>query len=172
MELHTGEYHNHLPNRGSNLFKLSGIAICRTCKSGTGFEIMNNVPTYVSGRSSYGLLNDTLSDTVKMLYSEAEKSFQNGLPDAAVAMSRASIDVGLTQAGFEGSNLPQQIGKARTAGILSDVEVGLAEASRLITRESIHHGKLVPLSDVPPMLSAAIQILNKLPPPTKQTDNT
>ncbi len=146
--------------------RLVGSAICRLCGTGTGFEIESNTIIYVSGKSSYGSLNVQLSETAKTLYSEAELCFQNGAPNAATAMCRASLEAALTQANFKGNNLYDQIGSAQTAGALDDVEVGLAHASRLITRNAIHRGELIALSDVPSILSATVRILNKLVSPT------
>ena len=45
--------------------RLLGSAICRKCGVGTGFEIENNTIIYVSGKSSYGSLDTTLSETAK-----------------------------------------------------------------------------------------------------------
>jgi hypothetical protein len=81
-------------------------------------------------------------------------------------MCRASLEAALTQANFKGTSLYDQIASAKTAGALDDVEVGLAHASRLITRDAIHRGELISLSDVPSILSATIRILNKLASPT------
>jgi len=145
-----------------NPIRLIGSAICRHCGAGTGFEIENDTITYVSGKSSYGSLDTTLSETVKTLYTEAELCFQSGAPNASTAMCRASLEAALTQANFKGANLFDQIASAKTASALDDVEVGLAHGSRLITREAIHRGELISLSDVPSLLSATVRILNKL----------
>lgn len=142
--------------------RLIGSAICRHCGTGTGFEIEANTITYVSGKSSYGSLNTLLSEIVKTLYTEAELCFQSGAPNASTAMCRASLEAALTQAKFKNANLYDQITSAKTAGALDDVEVGLAHASRLITRDAIHRGGLISLSDVPSILSATVRILNKL----------
>jgi len=142
--------------------RLIGTAICRQCGTGTGFEIEANTIIYVSGKSSYGSLNTLLPEIVKTLYAEAELCFQSGTPNASTAMCRASLEAALTQADFKGANLYDQIASAKTAGALDDVEVGLAHASRLITRDAIHRGELISLSDVPSILSATIRILNKL----------
>jgi len=146
--------------------RLVGSAICRLCGTGTGFEIEANTLVYVSGKTSYGSLNTLLSEIVKTLYAEAELCFQSGAPNASTAMCRASLEAALTQANFKGANLYDQIASAKTAGALDDVEVGLAHASRLITRDAIHRGELIALSDVPSILSATVRILNKLAGPT------
>ena len=146
--------------------RLIGSAICRHCGTGTGFEIEADTIVYVSGKSSYGTLNTLLSDIVKTLYAEAELCSQSGSPNASTAMCRASLEAALTQANFRGANLYDQINSAKTAGALDDVEVGLAHGSRLITRDAIHRGELISLSDVPSILSATVRILNKLASPT------
>ena len=146
----------------SDPIKLIGSAICRHCGTGTGFEIEANTVIYISGKSSYGSLNTLLSEIVKALYTEAELCFQSGAPNASTAMCRASLEAALTQANFKGANLFDQIASAKTASALDDVEVGLAHGSRLITREAIHRGELISLSDVPSLLSATVRILNKL----------
>lgn len=146
--------------------RLVGSAVCRHCGTGTGFEIEADTLIYVSGTSSYGSLNTLLSEIVKALYSEAELCWQSGAPNASTAMCRASLEAALTQADFNGANLYDQIASAETAGALNDVEVGLAHASRLITRDAIHRGELISLSDVPSILSATVRILNKLASPT------
>ena len=142
--------------------RLIGSAICRHCGAGTGFEIEANTIIYVSGKSSYGSLNTLASEIVKTLYAEAELCFQSGAPNASTAMCRASIEAALTQANFKDANLYGQIISANKAGALGEIEVGLAHASRLITRDAIHRGELISLSDVPSILSATVRILNKV----------
>ena len=148
------------PNTGGFTHTLIGSAICRDCKSGTGFEIIDNVISYVSGKKSYGSINSALSQTVKTLYSEAEMCFMSGSPDAAVAMCRSSVEIALTEKGKTGRDLYNKIENAKD--ILDEVEIGLAHASRLVTRDAIHRAELVPLADIPSMLSAAVRILNKI----------
>lgn len=143
--------------------KVIGSAICRQCHAGTGFEIEANVLTYVSGKNSYGSLNKNLSELVKSFYTEAELCFQSGAPNASTAMCRASIELALTEKGIQGNNLFELINNAKN--VLSDVEIGLAHASRLITRDVIHRGELISLADVPSILSATIRILNRLASP-------
>jgi hypothetical protein len=152
----------NVPSNHSNPSKLIGSAICRVCGAGTGFQIVDNVIAYVSGESSYGKLNAGLTGDIKMLYAEAELCFQNGVPDAAVAMCRASIELTLNRAGFKGNNLFELIEDAGEAKKLDKIEVGLAHSSRLTTRDAIHRGEFVSLADVPSMLSATVKILNKL----------
>lgn len=142
--------------------RLIGSAICRQCGAGTGFEIEANTVTYVSGKNTYGALNATLPEIVKTLYAEAELCFQSGAPNASTTMCRASLEAALNQANFKGASLYAKIDSAKTASALDDVEVGLAHASRLITRDAIHRGELIALSDVPSLLSATVRILNKL----------
>ncbi len=167
MEINAGEQglYNR-PNNACHPEKLIGSAICRKCKTGTGFEISNNVLGYVSGKSSYGSLHDNLSDKVKLLYGEAELCYQNGAPNASVAMCRAATELVLTETGFEGKNLFELITDAKKKSKLDEVEVGLAHSTRLITREAIHRSEFVSLADVPSILSATIKILNKLADPT------
>ena len=161
MEVNTGAFAGYnRPNPHSNPIKLMGSATCRNCGAGTGFELNDNVVVYVSGKSGYGKINAGLSDKAKALYAEAELSFQNGTPNASVAMCRASLELALNDKGFTGNTLFEQIGKAKSS--LSEVEIGLAHSSRLIARDAIHRGNLVGLSDIPSMLSATVRILNKL----------
>lgn len=163
MEINIGEFSLYnRPNRSSNPSKLIGSAICRHCQTGTGFEINHNVLAYVSGKSIYGSLSANLSDNVKMLYAEAELCFQNGAPNASATMCRAATELAFTEAGFEGRNLFELITDAKNKEKLDDIEVGLAHSSRLITREAIHRQKFVSLPDIPSMLSATVQLLNKL----------
>jgi hypothetical protein len=154
-------HRGYAPNQ-CNPHRLIGSAICRYCNAGTGFELEDDTIVYVSGKSSYGSLNTALPDIVKTLYAEAELSFQSGAADASAAMCRASIETALAQAGFKDDNLFEQIDSAKTAGDLDDIEVSLAHGSRLITRDAIHRGALIALSDIPSMLSATVRILNKL----------
>ncbi len=151
-----------IPQHGQTYdpIRVIGSAICRQCGTGTGFEIESNIITYVSGAKSYGALNTTLSEIVKTLYAEAELCFQSGSPNASAAMCRAGIEAALTEKGVSGRDLFQQINNAKD--ILDEIEVGLAHASRLITRDAIHRGELISLADVPSMLSATVRILNKL----------
>ena len=79
-------------------------------------------------------------------------------------MCRASIEAALTEKGVPGKDLFHKIDNAKS--LLGEIEVGLAHASRLITRDAIHRGELIPLSDVPSILSATVRILNKLASPT------
>lgn len=161
LEINTGDQSVwNKPNAGGFTHTLIGSAICRHCGAGTGFEIIDNVISYVSGKKSYGSINSALSQTVKTLYGEAEMCFMNGSPDAAVAMCRSSVEIALTEKGKTGRDLYSKIENAKD--ILDEVEIGLAHASRLVTRDAIHKAKLVPLSDIPSMLSAAIRILNKI----------
>ena len=145
-----------------NPHRLIGSAICRYCNTGTGFELEDDTIVYVSGKSGYGSLNNVVSDIAKTLYAEAELCFQSGAADASAAMCRASIETALAEAGFKDNTLFQQIDSAKTKGSLDDIEVSLAHGSRLITRDAIHRGDLVSLSDIPSMLSATVRILNKL----------
>lgn len=146
----------------SNPRSVIGSAICRDCNAATGFEIQDDVIIYVSGKSSYGSLDTRLSDIIKTLYAEAELCFQMGVADASAAMCRASIETALEKVGFKDYNLFTQIENAKTAGVLDDIEVSLAHGSRVITRDAIHRGNLIALSDIPSMLSATVRILNKL----------
>lgn len=145
----------------SNPRVLIGSAICRHCGTGTGFELENNTIVFVSGKSSYGSLNPNLSDITKTLYAEAELCFQSGAADASAAMCRASIESALTAAGIKGRDLFEMISNAK-GNLLDEIEVGMANASRLITRDAIHRSELVKLADIPSMLSATVRIINKL----------
>jgi len=150
-------------NNMTNPRKITGSAICRNCGAGTGFEITDNTINYVSGKSGYGSLAPQVSSTAKTFYAEAEVCFQSGTPNAAATMCRAAIEIALTEAGYSGSDLYSKIENAKKPnGVLDDIEVGLAHASRLITRDAIHRADLIQLADIPSMLSATIQIMNKL----------
>jgi hypothetical protein len=163
LEINTVELqHWNKPDKQSNPIKVIGSATCRSCGTGTGFEIVDNVIAYVSGKSSYGKLDAKLTDDIKMLYAEAELCFQNGIPNASATMCRASIELTLNKAGFEGKDLFELIKDAGKKGKLDDIEVGLAHSSRLITRGAIHRGEFVSLADIPSILSATVRILNKL----------
>jgi hypothetical protein len=150
------------PDKGSNPIKLIGSAICRNCSTGIGFEIIDNVIVYVSGKSSYGKLNDVLAKDIKMLYTEAELCFQHGTPNASATMCRAAIELALVTAGVVGNNMFELIADAKNKGKLDEIEVGLAHSSRLITRGAIHRGEFVSLADIPSILSATVRILNKM----------
>ena len=159
MEINTARGGQRLDT--TNPRRLLGSAVCRNCNTATGFELEDNVVVYVSGKSGYGSLNNKLSDIVKSLYAEAELCFQMGAANASVAMCRASIEIALEQIGFKDNTLFEQIESAKSAGVLNDIEVSLAHGSRLITREAIHRGNLVVLSNIPSMLSGTVSILNK-----------
>ncbi|MGA9047651.1 MAG: DUF4145 domain-containing protein [Dehalococcoidia bacterium] len=154
MDIHTG----------AQAHTVIGTCICGNCKTGTGFEIESNFLTYISGKSSYGNISLKVPSASKLLFAEAESCLHAGAPNAAAAMCRSCIEITLTQAECSGSNLKQQIETAKSANKLSDIEVGLAHASRLITNDAIHGGDLVKLADIPSMLSATVQILNRLFP--------
>jgi len=161
LEINTGDVTMwNKPNKGGFTHKIIGSVICRGCHTGTGFEITDNTIVYVSGKSSYGSIDTTLPQKVKTLYSEAEMCFSSGSPDGAVAMCRASVEIALTERGIEGRDLYNKIENAK--GILDEVEIGLAHASRLVTRDAIHKAELMSLSDIPSILSATVRILNKL----------
>ncbi len=161
LEINTGEQSMwNKPNAGGDTHKVIGSTICRHCGAGTGFEITNNIIVYVSGKSSYGTISAALSQIVKTLYSEAEMCFRSGAPDAAVAMCRSSVEIALTEKGIQGRVLYDKIENAKD--ILDEVEIGLAHASRLVTRDAIHNAELMSLSDIPSILSATVRILNKL----------
>lgn len=161
LEVNTGNQSKwNQPNPGGSTHKVIGSVICRRCGAGTGFEITDNTIVYVSGVSSYGSINTALSQTVKTLYSEAEMCFRGGSPDATVAMCRASVEIALTERDKEGRDLYHKIENSKD--ILDEVEIGLAHASRLVTRDAIHKAELMSLSDIPSILSATIRILNKL----------
>ena len=158
------------PNAASNPNKIIGSAKCRNCGASTGFEIKDNTIANISGGSSYGVINPNLSEVTKVLYAEAELCFQSGVPNAAASMCRASIEDALKKDGVKGRDLYQMIDNAKSDKKLNDVEVSLAHASRLITRDAIHRGELVNLSDIPSMLSATVRILNKLSEAAKIPD--
>ncbi len=163
MEVNIGDFNRHnMPNTKSDPKKVVGSALCRACGNGTGFEITDNVLNYVSGKSSYGSLTPPTAPAVSAFYSEAEMCFQTGAPNASATMCRAAIETALDQSGFTGSSLYEKIENAKGKKALDDMEVGLAHASRLITRESIHKAELITLSDIPSMLSATVHILNTL----------
>jgi len=157
------------PRVDSNPSKVIGSATCRHCNTGTGFEIVDNVISYVSSKSSYGKLDVGITDDIKMLYAEAELCFQNGSPNASAAMCRAATELALNKAKFEGKDLFGLIEDARKKGKLDEIEAGLAHSSRLITRNAIHRGEFVSLADIPSMLSATIKIVNKLSPISSST---
>ena len=154
--------HFNRPDDKSNPKKLIGSAICG-CGVGTAFEITDNSVNYISGHSSYGSLGSGISVNVKTLYAEAEICLQSGAPNAAATMCRAALEIALTGAGFLGKNLKEQINNAHPP--LDETEIILAHGSRLITNEAIHGAELIGLADIPSMLSATIQILNKLARP-------
>jgi hypothetical protein len=79
-------------------------------------------------------------------------------------MCRAAVEAALESSGNKGDNLYERIEAARAAGKLTDLEAGLAHASRLATRGAIHRGELLDLSEIPSMLVAAIRVMNKLYP--------
>jgi hypothetical protein len=165
LQVNTGDQgHWNIPYRDAYCQKLVGSVTCRSCGVGTGFEIVDNVIAYVSGKSSYGKLEVGLTNDIKMLYAEAELCFQNGSPNASAAMCRASIELALNTAKFEGKDLFGLIEDAGKKDKLDEIEIGLAHSSRLITRGAIHRAEFVQLADVPSMLSAAVRILNKLSP--------
>ena len=152
----------NIPETRSSPSKLVGSATCRLCGAGIGFEIVDNVIAYVSGKSSYGELNAGLTSDTKMLFAEAELCFQSGTPNAAATMCRASIELALNKAECKGDSLFELIKDAGAKRKLDEIEVGLGHSSRLITRDAIHRGEFVSLADVPSMLSATVRILNKL----------
>ena len=163
LEINIGERQMwNIPNKGSSPSKVIGSATCRHCGAGIGFEIVDNVITYVSGKSSYGKLDEGLMGDIKILYAEAELCFRNGIPNAAATMCRAAIELTLNTVGCKGDNLYELIKDASEKKKLDEIEVGLAHSSRLITRGAIHRGEFVSLADVPSMLSATVRILNKL----------
>ena len=163
LEINIGEQGSwNKPNKVSHPNKLIGSAICRQCKTGIGFEITDNVIVYVSGKSSYGKLDEVLTKDIKMLYAEAELCFLNGIPNASATMCRAAIELALVVAGVVGNNLFELITDAKNKSKLDDIEVGLAHSSRLITRGAIHRGEFVSLADIPSILSATVRILNKM----------
>jgi hypothetical protein len=163
LEVNTGPRESwNIPDRHGTTMKLTGSVSCRSCGTGIGFEIVDNVVTYVSGKSGYGKLDAGVTDDIKMLYAEAELCFQNGIPNAAAVMCRACTELALRKAGFEGNNLFELIEDAGGKKKMDAIEVGLAHSSRLITRDAIHRGEFVSLADVPSMLSATVRILNKV----------
>lgn len=164
MEVNIGTHPLMYP---SDPARLIGSAFCRNCEVGTGFELQDNIMTYVAGKISYGELDSGLSDVTKKLYAEAELCFQSGAANASATMCRASIESALADAGVEGKTLFDMITNAKEK-ILDDIEVTLAHGSRLITRDAIHRSELVQLSDVPSMLSATVRILNKSVKPEAQ----
>ena len=163
MEINIGDRNCwNIPDDKANPRKIIGSATCKNCGMGTGFEIFQNVINYVSGKSTYGELNANVPEEVKMLYSEAELCFQNGVPNASTAMCRAATELALNKARFEGKVLFDLIQDAGAKGKLDTIEVGLAHSSRLVTRDAIHRGEFVSLKDVPSILSATIRVLNKI----------
>ncbi|MEE8194071.1 MAG: DUF4145 domain-containing protein [Dehalococcoidales bacterium] len=163
LEINTGaSNHYNQPHEKGSLLSVAGSATCRNCKAATGFEITNNVIAYVSGKSGYGSLATGITDDIKMLYGEAELCFRGGTPNACAAMCRTTIELALNEAECVGSDLFKLIKDAETKGKLGDIEVGLAHSSRLMARDAMHRGEFVSLADMPSMLSATVQILNKL----------
>ena len=163
LQVNTGDVDMwNKPNTGCGAKKVIGSATCRKCGAGIGFEIADNVVTYVSGKSSYGKLEAGLTEDIKMLYAEAELCFRSGTPNATAAMCRACIELSLNEFGCKGENLFDLIKDAGEKKKLDDIEIGLAHSSRLITRDAIHRREFVSLADVPSMLSATVRILNKL----------
>lgn len=163
LQVNTGAVDNwNKPSIRCGAKKVIGSITCRICGAGIGFEIADNVVTYVSGKSSYGKLGAGLTENIKMLYAEAELCFRSGTPNAAAAMCRACIELSLNEFGCKGDSLFELIKDAGEKKKLDDVEIGLAHSSRLITRDAIHRSEFVSLADVPSMLSATVRILNKL----------
>ncbi len=134
------------------------------CEATTVFHLEEDMISYISGDTGYGTPNGNVPDKAKRLFAEAETSFGSGAPNAAAAMCRASIEFTLDGAGFKANNLYDRVIAAQRAKKLTDEEVMLAHGSRIITRNAIHLGDLVELSDIPSMLSAAVQIMNALYP--------
>ena len=70
------------------------------------------------------------------------------------------MEIALEKAGYTQGSLYDKVEAAKGSD-LGDEEVGLAHASRLVTRESIHRGMAVQPSDAPSLLAAAVRVLNR-----------
>jgi len=136
----------------------------RTLQNMDGFKTERNYLAWVSGESSYGLLNQNIPDLAKRLYAEAESCLLAGAPDAAACMCRAAVEAALENKGYGKATLNDSIAAARAGGALTDVETGMAHANRLIAIQAIHRGELLDLSEIPAVLVTAVRVLNKLYP--------
>jgi len=143
---------------------LRGTAICPRCHTSIGFELTNNIITWVSGSLSYGVLNAAVPPEAKAFYGEAELCLLAAAPNAVACLCRASVEIALEKAGYKRGSLYDKVEEAKKVSRLGDEEVGLAHASRLVTRESIHRGTAVQPSDSPSLLAAAVRVLNRLFP--------
>ncbi len=158
MIVNIGEPHDQ-PSKPARLI---GSAFCRKCNNATGFELQDNMISYISGKHSYGSIDPKVPEIARVLYAEAEMCSRSAAPNAVAAMCRAAIETALTKAGFNGDNLKQQINRAAAAGTLDQDDMTLAHGSRLLTNAAIHNAELILLSHVPSMLAATVRVLNKL----------
>ena len=144
---------------------LRGAVLCK-CGAETGVVVENGVVAWVAGPCASGSLNQSVIDSAKRFYGEAEACALADAPNAVACMCRAAIEVALDSKGISANRLFDRIEAAHNSSptILGTVEVVLAHASRLVTRDSIHRDQPIKSEEVPALLSAAIRVLNALFP--------
>ena len=136
------------PDAKSNPSKISGSAICRHCEAGTGFEIIDNVTSFVAGKHSYGSIDPKVPEVAQAFFVEAEMCSRSAAPNAVAAMCRASIETILNERGFKGDDLKRQINLAAAKKALDQDEIALAHGSRLLANSAIHGGELLLVSHI------------------------
>jgi len=143
---------------------IRGVLTCRNCDRKTIFGMTGNAISFYPSKNAYGQLSGGIPNSVRGTFLDAELCYYGMGFRGAVAMCRACVERALVERGITNRTLEAKIDEAKKQTILTDREYMLAHGSRLVGNEALHEAETIEPSDIPSVLSAAINIVNHLFP--------
>lgn len=107
-------------------------------------------------------LSTTVPTEVRSTFSEAASAFYGGAPRAALAMARAALEELLESLGYKQNDLAGKIRAAKSAKLLDERHVMLADGARLLGNNALHDGDSVSQAEAQSALSAATLLLTAI----------
>jgi len=151
---------------------LRGSLYCPRCEHWTAFQMTNGHLTFIQSDKTFGVLAPTVGSVLRGIYEEAEASFYATAYRGSAILCRACVEDELVVQGFKQGRLEQKINAAKRSGALDSTLVTLAHGARLVGNKAVHTQKSISPNEIPPLLSATVQLVNHLAlwkPPVAQS---
>ncbi len=139
---------------------LRGSLTCGHCHNLTVFEIQENIIQYLPGRLYQGDIDEAVDENAREMLKEAILCFYGASYRGAVSFCRAAVEEALEAKGIKGEDLNAKIINAEKAKFLTDDEISLAHAARLIGRNALDRLALLSALQAVGSLTNAIDLTN------------
>ncbi len=149
-------------SRHENSDVVLGSHHCPKCETWTSFEIIGGHLRWCESGNEYGSLDPDVPSDIAAVFREAPAAFSSHAYRAAAVICRATVETMLEEKGFKRGKLVSRINAAKRKGAFTDTEVMSVHGSRLIGNRAIHIRHLLYTEDIPLLMSATVQIVNKL----------